>query len=259
MTNGPDTKTKMQMPQNIYDNETFFEGYMALRAAELNANDIMIRPHMRELIGEASGLQVLDIGCGAGEMCRWLVDSGAASVTGIDLSERMLAAADEQPRERIRYIHTAAEDAQFGPNSFDLVASVLMLHYIKDIGPLLRNIHTWLRPGGRFVFSMEHPQMTAGQGILEPGWVLNDDGERIAWAVTSYSDESERVSTWFVDGVVRYHRTMATLINSLVDAGFRIERMLEPHAPEEFEKRHPRLLQERMRPAFLFVSAEVVK
>ncbi len=233
----------MPPAQNIYDNEEFFEGYMALRGSELNANDTIIRPSMRDLVGDVRGLDVLDMGCGTGEMCLWMADSGAASVVGMDVSERMLEEAAKEPDERITYIHTAAEDASFEASSFDLA-------------PVLRNIHTWLRPGGRFVFCMEHPIMTAGQGILEPGWVTDDESGLRAWTVLRYHDETERVSRWFVDGVVRYHRTMATIVNSLVAAGFRIKRMLEPHASEDLEGKWPKLLQERERPLFLFVSAE---
>lgn len=247
------------MPQNIYDNPEFYEAYKELRESEFNANDLMIRPNMRKLAGDVSGLRVLDMGCGAGDMSRWLADNGAALVTGMDISERMLGAAAEQPHERVTYVRSSAEDSSFDPDSFDLVISTLMLHYVEDVSPIFKKIYTWLRQGGRYVFSMEHPIMTAGQGIIEPGWVLDEQGERIAWTVTRYSDESERVSKWFVDGVVRYHRTTATIVNSLVDAGFRIERLMEPHAPEEFEKKFPKLLQERMRPLFLFVAAEADK
>jgi hypothetical protein len=46
------------------------------------------------------------------------------------------------------------------------------------------------------------------------------------------------------------------MINTLVDTGFRITRMLEPHATEAAEQVRPELLDERMRPPFLFIAAE---
>ncbi len=247
------------MPQNIYDNPEFFAGYSALREKDLNANNLIVRPHLLPLVGDVQGLDVLDMGCGAGELSRWLVDGGAKSAVGMDVSERMLAEAEQQPRESLTYIHSSAEDASFESDPFDLVVSVLMLHYIEDIRTLLERIYTWLRPGGRFVFCMEHPVMTAGQGIVEPGWITHDDSGLKAWTLLRYSDEGKRVSHWFVDGVVKYHRTTETMVNSLIDAGFRIERLLEPHVPEEFEQQHPELRRERERPNFLFMSAKAEK
>ena len=189
-------------------------------------------------------------------MCRWLAERGAASVTGTDISERMLQKAQKQVQERVTYIRGSAEEITFPPASFDLVVSSLMLHYIQEIKPVLEKIYTWLAPGGKFVFSMEHPVTTAAQGLIEPRWETDAAGRRIAWRLAHYSDESERVSVWFVDGVVKYHRTTATMINALVETGFRITRMLEPHATEAAEQARPDLLEERMRPPFLFIAAE---
>jgi hypothetical protein len=73
--------------------------------------------------------------------------------------------------------------------------------------------------------------------------------------VTDYSVEGERVSRWIVDDVVKYHRTLATTLNMLVESGFRIDRISEPYATADGEALDPDLLEERMRPPFLFVRA----
>ena len=189
-------------------------------------------------------------------MCRWLAERGAASVTGTDISERMLEKARKQVQDRVTYIHGSAEEITVPPASFDLVVSSLMLHYIEDIKPVFEKIYTWLAPGGKFVFSMEHPVTTAAQGLIEPRWETDAAERRVAWRLAHYSDEGERVSRWFVDSVVKYHRTTATMINTLVETGFRITRILEPHATDEAEQQRPELMDERMRPAFLFIAAE---
>lgn len=160
---------------------------------------------------------------------------------------------------RLTYIHTAAEEAWFEPDSFDLVVSSFLLHYIEDISPVIKNIYSWLSPGGKYVFSMEHPIATSSQGLFDDhwsSWLKDEDGKAVAWKVANYSDEGKRVSRWFIDGVEKYHRTMATIINTLVDSGFRITRMLEPHAPEEAERERPELVEERMRPLILFIASE---
>ena len=119
---------------------------------------------------------------------------------------------------------------------------------------MITKIRLWLRTGGALVFSIEHPITTAILG-KRTGWLKDDTGKRIGWEVTDYSIEGERVSRWIVDGVVKYHRTLATTLNMLVESGFRIDRISEVYATVEGEVLDPRLLAERMRPPFLFVRA----
>jgi len=85
--------------------------------------------------------------------------------------------------------------------------------------------------------------------------VLDDAGKRTRWAVDRYSDEGARDETWFVSGVRKVHRTMATLINGLVDAGLIVERVIEPVPGQEWLERHPLAQDERRRPVFLLVRA----
>jgi hypothetical protein len=50
--------------QNIFDNETFFEGYKAIRDREGNANDLFEIPALFSLLPDLKGKSVLDLGCG---------------------------------------------------------------------------------------------------------------------------------------------------------------------------------------------------
>ena len=240
--------------QNLYDNDEFFAGYSRARENPVAMNYTVEQPGIRALLPEIGGARVLDLGCGAGDFARWLVDEGAVSVLGIDPSENMLAAAGEQPRPQIEYRKAFVEELELPGAVFDIVVSSLMFHYIEDLGPVIGKIRSWLRSGGALVFSIEHPITTAILG-RRSGWLKNDTGERIGWEVTDYSIEGERVSRWIVDDVVKYHRTLATTLNMLVESGFRIDRISEAHATEEGEALDPGLLEERMRPPFLFVRA----
>ena len=47
--------------QNIFDNETFFDGYKALRDSDCNANDLIEQPAMRKLLPNLNGKTVLDM------------------------------------------------------------------------------------------------------------------------------------------------------------------------------------------------------
>ena len=71
-----------------------------------------------------------------------------------------------------------------------------------------------------------------------------------------YHDESERRYTWFVDNVQKYHRTVATYLNTLMENGLTIRRVLEPQAQPEYLAVRPTLSDESRRPPLMVVSAQ---
>jgi SAM-dependent methyltransferase len=165
----------------------------------------------------------------------------------------MLAlAAATHAHPRVTYLREAIESVTFPADRFDLVVSSLAFHYVEGYAGLVRRIAEWLAPGGVLVYSTEHPIYTA----VDPatGWVL-DDGKRMHWALDRYADEGWRDQHWFVEGVRKYHRTVATLLNGLVDAGLAVERVLEPVPDEETLRRRPDFVDEYRRPTFLLVRA----
>ncbi len=207
-----------------------------------------------ELLGEVSGMRALDLGCGAGQLAYYLADSGAAEVIGIDASDRMLDVARARwAHPRVSYRRESIEDADFSPGAFDLVVSSLALHYVRDYAGLVGHIARWLTPGGLLVFSMEHPIYTARSSA--EGWVVSPEGTRTAWALDHYPEEGPREHRWFVDGVRRYHRTISTLLNGLIDAGLAIERVVESAPSDEWLRDRPQDVDERRRPMFLLVRA----
>ncbi|CAN5708601.1 class I SAM-dependent methyltransferase [soil metagenome] len=243
------------MKQNIYDDPDFFAGYAALRAGSGTVNELLEQPAIHSLLPDLHGKAVLDLGCGAGRLCRHLVTLGAARVVGLDISSRMICQAREEhgAHEAISFEHSPIEDGEFGTEAYDLVVSSLALHYVQDLRPVFRKIEAALRPGGRFVFSMEHPLCTCTLGRDESGWHTDEDGRRLFWKVDEYSREGLRRSRWFVDGVVRYHRMLSTIVNDLVESGLSVERVLEPHSGDE--KHEAALEEEKRRPPFLMVRA----
>jgi SAM-dependent methyltransferase len=241
-------------PQNIYDDPGFFAGYSTLERFGAGWEGAAERADLLGLLPDVRGRRVLDLGCGAGQLARHLAEAGAAEVLGIDVSERMLALARaEWAHPRVTYRREAIEDLAFPPARFDLVVSSLVLHYVDDYAGLVSRIAQWLAPGGVLVYSTEHPIFTAR--LPGDGWVLDEAGRRTRWALDRYSDEGAREENWFVPGVRKVHRTMATLINGLVDAGLVVDRVVEPIPGAEWLARHPLAHDERRRPVFLLVRA----
>jgi len=241
-------------PQNIYDDPAFFAGYSRLERFGPGWTRALEHPSFMALLPDVAGRRVLDLGCGVGQLAHHLAERGAAEVIGVDISDRMLALASaERSHPRLRYLRMAIEQAAFGPRRFDLVVSSLAIHYVADYHGLVQRIACWLSPGGILVYSTEHPVYLTR--ACAEGWIRDTAGQPLHWPVNAYADEGLREEHWFRDGVQKYHRTLSSLLNGLIDAGLAIERVVEPVPDEQQIARHPEWIHERRRPFCLVVRA----
>ena len=240
--------------QNIFDNETFFEGYQKLREREVNANNLFEIPAIFSLFPDLKGLRILDLGCGTGERCKEYIQKGAKSVTGIDISEKMLSIAKEKNSDpAITYIRMPMEDLADIEGGFDLVISSLAMHYVEDYKGVVKNVHRLLAPKGLFIFSQEHPMVTCHSGGNR--WTKDENGNKLHVNISNYGKEGERDSEWFVENVKVYHRMFSTVINDLADAGFVIEKTIEPEPTDELLSKYPEYYDLFHKPDFLLVRA----
>lgn len=91
--------------QNIYDNDTFFEGYIAIRNRDNNYNVLLEIPAFRSLLPDLAGKDLIDLGCGFGDGCVYYKRSGARRVVGIDISAKMIEKAKmEYAGDGVEYI-----------------------------------------------------------------------------------------------------------------------------------------------------------
>lgn len=239
------------MTQNIYDDPAFFQGYSQLQRSIDGLAGAAEWPLMRTLLPDLRGLDVADLGCGFGWFCRWAGEQGVASVLGLDVSDNMLARARaETEGSEIRYGKADLEVLQLPAAAFDLVYSSLAFHYIKNFAGLLSTIHQALKPGGRLIFSIEHPIYMAPR---RPDWLADAEGRK-TWPLDSYQMEGPRVTNWLAEGVVKQHRTMGTTLNLLIGAGFTVAHVEEWSPTDEDLAVHPDWAIERERPMFLLIS-----
>ncbi|MBM7050080.1 MULTISPECIES: bifunctional 2-polyprenyl-6-hydroxyphenol methylase/3-demethylubiquinol 3-O-methyltransferase UbiG [Rhizobium] len=239
------------MTQNIYDDPGFFEGYSRLQRSVEGLGGAAEWPAIRALLPDLHGLDVVDLGCGFGWFCRWAAEHGAAGVLGLDVSDNMLARARAETTDaRIRYDKADLERLQLPAAGFDLVYSSLAFHYIEDFAGLLSNIRQALKPGGRLIFSIEHPIYMAPR---QPEWLVGADGGKV-WPLNAYQIEGPRVTNWLAEGVVKQHRTMGTTLNLLIKSGFSIAHVEEWSPSDEDLALHPERAIERERPMFLLIS-----
>ncbi|MFO2465785.1 class I SAM-dependent methyltransferase [Pseudomonas sp. 15FMM2] len=241
------------MTQNIYDTPDFFEGYSQMARSVEGLNGAPEWPALQALLPPMSGLNVVDLGCGYGWFSRWAQEHGAEQVLGLDVSQKMLArAAETTSSTAITYAISDLEQLDLPALSFDLAYSSLAFHYVVDLKSLFSRIYDALVVGGRLVFSIEHPIFMAPR---EPGWLIDDQGHK-SWPVNDYQLEGPRVTDWLAPGVIKQHRTVGTLLNLLIQAGFTL-RHVEEWGPSAADLRaRPELADELERPMMLLVAAQ---
>lgn len=241
------------MTQNIYDDAGFFQNYSQLPRSQRGLDGAPEWPALRALLPALAGRSVLDLGCGFGWFCRFVAGEGAAEIVGVDVSERMLARArTETSAGNVRYEQADLETYEPAAERFDLIYSSLAFHYLVDLPAVFGRIARALKPGGRFVFSVEHPIMTAPR---HQTWSEDASGLPV-WPVGAYLDEGKRITDWLAEGVVKQHRTLATYLKLVVGLGLRLRHVEEWGPTQEQIAAEPDWARERERPAFLLIAAE---
>ena len=152
--------------QNIYDNDIFFEGYSKIRERKNNANELFEKPALFSLVPPLEGKAVIDLGCGYGEHCMEYIRRGAASVVGIDISEKMLEIGQKkvdslkyEERMKISFSKSSAESIVFNDNVFDAVLVAFGVRNFSDREKGLKEILRVLKPKGTLVIlELSEPQ-----------------------------------------------------------------------------------------------------
>jgi ubiquinone/menaquinone biosynthesis C-methylase UbiE len=114
--------------------------------------------HALRLAGLRPGMRVLDVGCGPGDVsliaARLVGPNG--TVLGVDAASEMIALAraraDEQGLSTVHFRH-AALDSLTLDEPVDAVVGRLILMHLPDPSATLRQLSTWVRPGGTIAFS----------------------------------------------------------------------------------------------------------
>ncbi|MFR5876368.1 MAG: class I SAM-dependent methyltransferase [Eubacterium sp.] len=245
------------MQQNIYDNDIFFNEYIALRERKDNYNDLLEQPAMKKLLPDLKNKSVLDLGCGFAANCIDFVNRGAKRVIGIDLSKNMLNMAEQlNSSEKIKYLNMSMTEISKLNEKFDFVYSSLAFHYIMDFDALIKDIYSLLNDNGVLLFSQEHPIVTSS--INGSNHFITDNGNIIGYLMSDYQNTGLRKGTWFVEGVEKYHRTFSQIINSLSYAGFKIEFIDEPVPDKNALKVRPGLAKEFIKPNFLMIKSKKI-
>jgi len=214
-----------------------FAEEFASHASDGAYNALYDRPAVLELLGDVSGLRVLDAGCGPGLYPEELVARGA-EVVGLDESPEMVRLATQRVKVGLTArVHDLKSPIDWlDDESFDAAVMALVIHHVDDRVSALREVRRVLRPGAPLVVSTHHP---------------TSDWLRLGG---SYFTEEPVEEDW-QDGRwhVRYWRqSLSSFCEEIAEAGFLIERIVEPLPVPEMAERFPEDYEKLIRePGFI--------
>ena len=173
--------------------------------------------------------RVLDIGCGEGQISRLAHRQGAATV-GIDPTTAQLAVARERGGGP-SYVAAVAGGLPFAGASFDAAVACLVFEHIHATDAAIAEVARVLRPGGRFVFFLNHPLLqTPGSGWIDDRILMEQ-----YWRIGAYLVEDTTMEEVAKDVILPFvHRPLSHYVNAMAVNGLLIHRMEEPAPPAGF-------------------------
>ena len=202
---------------------------------------VLIGPATERLLQVRPGETVLDVACGNGVFSRRLAQLGAR-VVAVDFSEKFLELARTRTEkagygEAVEYLLADATDEEqmlaLGEGRFDAAVCNMALMDMSTIDPLMRALRRLLNPGGRFVFSVQHPAFNSNAIRL----TLEEEDregalvETYAIKVTGYLHVPPGKGAGMPGEPVPhpyFHRPISELFGACFSAGFVVDGVEEP-------------------------------
>jgi ubiquinone/menaquinone biosynthesis C-methylase UbiE len=181
-----------------------------------------------QLIGDVTGKHVLEVGCGGGQ-CSIAFAKRGAIATGIDLSDKQVEFARELAAAegvQATFAQSSAEDlSAISEASQDVVFSAYALQYVEHPDRCFGEVARVLKPGGAFVFSVDHPfwYCVAEQDMR----IVFSYFDRVYW----YDWEQKGMPTR--PKVTQFQRTVGDWFRFLRGAGLEVLDIIEPEPVEE--------------------------
>ena len=241
------------MAINEYDNEAFFQEYTKMSRSQQGLSGAGEWHQLQPLFPPLEGKSVLDLGCGYGWHCKYAAEQGAARVLGVDLSRRMIVEAKRRnPAPQIEYRVCGIEDYDYPEGRWDCVVSNLALHYIADLDAVFARVYQTLKPGGVFLFNIEHPCFIAG---VHQEWICDSSGNALYRAIDDYFLPGERRTNFLGCEVRKQHHTLTQILMGLLKQGFELQAVEEAQPSKEMLQISG-MSDELRRPMMLLVKAK---
>ncbi|MFT4413778.1 class I SAM-dependent methyltransferase [Fredinandcohnia humi] len=182
-----------------------------------------------KLFGNVKNQRVLEIGCGSGHSLRYMAKKGGSELWGVDISEKQIETAKETLKDLNPHLYRAPmeEDIGLPKEYFDVVFSIYAIGWTTDLAETFALINSYLKPGGYFIFSWDHPLYPHLQS--QNGKIYLDGTYQKEGHTTYEKFKGEDAS------VVIPKRKMSTYINELVKAGFTIDSVIESEVSASYD------------------------
>ncbi|GAA1565806.1 class I SAM-dependent methyltransferase [Kribbella hippodromi] len=212
--------------------QTLSAGFEQARAHEDSLDRLVEWPAQRALLGDVTGLAILDAGCGNGTKIAQLARDGAAASGGVDLSENFIT-----PPPGVELIQGDLSDLAAVPGlagrRFDQILFLQSFGYAADGVRALQVAREMLTADGYILLTRTQPIRYAIERAEQNGTSLGEEyfaTESFAYRHRNWNDQVT---------LAKRPYTMSDLLNTFSAAGLWIEETVEPRMPADAAERYP--------------------
>lgn len=207
--------------------------YERARSREDSLDRLVEWPAQRGVLGDVTGLSVLDVGCGNGSKLAELMAAGAAEGVGVDVSGNFL---DPRP-PRVQLVQGDLNSLDSIPGlvgrTFDRILFLQSFGYATDGVKALQTARAMLTADGFILLTRTQPIRYAIERAEQNGTSLGEEyfaTEPFAYKHPNWNDQVT---------LTKRPYTMSDLLNTFSAAGLWIETAVEPQMPAEAAERYP--------------------
>lgn len=212
---------------------TLSSGFEEARARVDSLDRLVEWPAQRALLGDVTGLTILDAGCGNGAKIAQLAGDGAVTSVGVDISANFIA----PPPPGVELIQGDLSDLAAVPGlagrRFDRILFLQSFGYAADPVRALQTARDMLADDGYILLTRTQPIRYAIERAEENGTSLGEEyfaTESFAYRHRSWNEQVT---------LTKRPYTMSGLLNTFSAAGLWIETAVEPQLPAEAARRYP--------------------
>lgn len=225
-----------------WNNIAKFRHQQITKENDLSYNYVLI-PSILSLIknefNSKKNLNILDAGCGTGNLAYQLSKRENSCITGIDISEESIKIAKETYGNSRNISFYSSSIEKFSDNivnkfKYDLIVSNMTLMDVSNLDNVVKSISSMLKEEGVFVFSITHPVFWSRYWEYENSNWFNYLEEIFIEAPFKTSlDNSEFITS-------HIHRPLEMYFHSLRNNNLRVTDLIEPMPEREIEEKYPK-------------------
>ena len=220
------------------DSETTWKAlardYETARSRLDSLDSLLEWPAQLALIGDVQGKSILDVGCGNGAKAVQLARLGAAHVVGVDISGEFVTPEDDALDVQLLTADLSHLDqvTALSEQRFDVVLFLQSIGYAEDQVATLRAARQLIKDEGILVIARSSPVRFA---------VERSERDGIGLGTAYHSSAAHTYPSGWNDKILVSHRTntFSDMINTVSEAGFRIDRAVEPQLSDQQKAAYP--------------------